>query len=181
MLLNKDMASTISQDFILLFTLLKLHWQLQYERVLKLIVLVYKAEEIKWMATSHYSASHAEILSRWIYLMRNKNKISVTIAVTTILLHMQASMPAMGSTQPPIQWVPGALCPGVQWQVLDAEHSLPSAKDENGQAIIPLPHTSSWRDAYLLKHRDNFTFTFLQPCNLTFQQELLAESTQGPA
>jgi hypothetical protein len=27
-------------------------------------------------------------------------------------------------------------------------------------AILPLPNTSSWRDAQL-KHRDNFTFTFI--------------------
>jgi hypothetical protein len=37
----------------------------------------------------------------------------------------------------------------------------PSAEVENGGAIPPLLHTSSWCAAELVKHRDNFTFTVL--------------------
>jgi hypothetical protein len=136
---------------------------------------------VEKMAISHYSATYAEILSRRIHLMRNKNKISVTITITIISLYTQASRPALGPTQPPIQWIPEALCPGVQLEVREAERSLPSsAEDKNGEAITPLSHTSSWHGACLIKHRDNFTFTFLQPCKTSFQQEFLRESTQGP-
>jgi hypothetical protein len=53
-----------------------------------------------------------------------------------------------GPTQPPIQWVPGAL-------------SLEVKRPVRG-AIPPLPNTPSWRNAQL-KHRDNFTFLPLLP------------------
>jgi hypothetical protein len=46
-----------------------------------------------------------------------------------------SSRPALGSTQPPIQSVPGVLSPRVT-----------------------IPRTPSWRSAKLVKHRDNFTF-----------------------
>jgi hypothetical protein len=36
-----------------------------------------------------------------------------------------SSRPALGSTQPPIQWVPEALSPGVKRPVREADHSLP--------------------------------------------------------
>jgi hypothetical protein len=34
-----------------------------------------------------------------------------------------SSRPALGSTQPPIQWVPGALSPGVKRPRREADHS----------------------------------------------------------
>jgi hypothetical protein len=62
-----------------------------------------------------------------------------------IFLYSTASGPALGLTQPPTQWVPEALSPGVRWQLLEADHSPPSgAEVKNGGAINPLPHTSSW-------------------------------------
>jgi hypothetical protein len=36
-----------------------------------------------------------------------------------------SSTPALGSTQLPIQWVLGALSPGVKWQAREADHSPP--------------------------------------------------------
>jgi hypothetical protein len=66
--------------------------------------------------------------------------------------------PALGPTQPPIQWAPGALPLGVKRPGRDVDHSPPfSAKVENA-----LSYTSTsplWRDAQL-KHRDNFTLPF---------------------
>jgi hypothetical protein len=32
------------------------------------------------------------------------------------------------------------------------------AKLRMGEAILPFPHASSWRDTELVKHRENFTF-----------------------
>jgi hypothetical protein len=36
---------------------------------------------------------------------------------------------ALGPTQPPIQWVPGAVSLGVKWPGCEADHSLPSSAD----------------------------------------------------
>jgi hypothetical protein len=59
-----------------------------------------------------------------------------------------ASRPALGSTQPPLQWVPGAVSPGIKRRGLKADHSpLPSAEDKNGGAIPQLHHVPLWRGA----------------------------------
>jgi hypothetical protein len=68
----------------------------------------------------------------------------------------------MGSeaTQPAIQWVSGALFPGVTGQGVESDHSLPSSAEvKNDRAIPPLPPMSSWHGAHLIKHRKNFTFS----------------------
>jgi hypothetical protein len=50
-----------------------------------------------------------------------------------------ASRPAMGSTQPPLQWRTGALSPGVKWPGRESDHSPPpSAEVDNGAATAPL-------------------------------------------
>jgi len=36
---------------------------------------------------------------------------------------------ALGFTQPPVQWVPGAFTPGVKRSVPEAGHSLPSCSE----------------------------------------------------
>jgi hypothetical protein len=58
------------------------------------------------------------------------------------------SIPALGPTQSPIQWVPGALSLHVKQPGREADNSPPSSAEvKNGGAITPLPHTSSWRGA----------------------------------
>jgi hypothetical protein len=38
--------------------------------------------------------------------------------------------PALGPTQPPVQWVPGVLSPGLKrWPGRDADHSPPSSAE----------------------------------------------------
>jgi hypothetical protein len=52
---------------------------------------------------------------------------------------------ALAPTQPPVQWVLGALSPGVKHQGREADHSPPSCTEvKNGGAIPPLPCMSSW-------------------------------------
>jgi hypothetical protein len=55
----------------------------------------------------------------------------------------------------------GCFSPKVKQPGREADHQPPSNVEiKNGGAIPPLPNTSSWRGAQLIKHRDNFTFTF---------------------
>jgi hypothetical protein len=51
-----------------------------------------------------------------------------------------SSRPALGSTQPPIQWVPGSLSPGVKWPGREADHSLP-ASTEVKKTCVYIPTT----------------------------------------
>jgi hypothetical protein len=46
-----------------------------------------------------------------------------------IFLFTTASRTALGPTQPPIQWVPGALSLGVKWPGREADHSPPSSAE----------------------------------------------------
>jgi hypothetical protein len=51
-----------------------------------------------------------------------------------------------GATQPPTQWVPRSLSPGLKRLGCENDHSpLYSAEIKNGGTIPPLPQTSYWR------------------------------------
>jgi hypothetical protein len=77
-----------------------------------------------------------------------------------IFLFTTASRTALGPTQPPIQWIPGALSLGVKWPGGEADHSPPSSAEVTQwmELYLHSPNTPTWRCARL-KHRDNFTFT----------------------
>jgi hypothetical protein len=66
---------------------------------------------------------------------------------------------AQGLTQPPIQWVLGALPWEVKQTGLGVNHSLPLPRLRVYGTISPIPQYvfMAW---CLVKHRDNFTFTF---------------------
>jgi hypothetical protein len=66
-----------------------------------------------------------------------------------VFLFITASGLALGPTQPPFQWVPEALSLGVKRPVCEADHPPPS----NAEVFMV------W---CLVKHRDNFTFTFVR-------------------
>jgi hypothetical protein len=79
-----------------------------------------------------------------------------------IFLFSTASRAAQGSAQPPIQWVSGAVSPGVKRPGREADNSPPSSADvKNCGAIPPLHHTHSWHSVYLIKHINKFTFFHL--------------------
>jgi hypothetical protein len=59
-----------------------------------------------------------------------------------------SSRPALGSTQPPIQWVPGALSPGESSRgVKLTTHLQLVPRSRKYESIHPLPHTPSRRSA----------------------------------
>jgi hypothetical protein len=63
-------------------------------------------------------------------------------------LFSTSSRPALGPTQSPIQWVPGALSPGVKLQGREADHLPPtSAEVKNTWIYTSTPHKFSWRSA----------------------------------
>jgi hypothetical protein len=61
-----------------------------------------------------------------------------------VCIFFTASRLVLGPTQSAIQWVAGALSPGIKRSGREADHSLPSSTDfKNVGAIPPLPHMSS--------------------------------------
>jgi hypothetical protein len=67
---------------------------------------------------------------------------------------------ALGPTQPPIQWVPGALSLGFKLPGREGDNSPPSsAKVKNAWSYNFTPQYVfvAW---CLVRHKDNFTFTF---------------------
>jgi hypothetical protein len=63
-------------------------------------------------------------------------------------LFFTSSRPALGPTQPLIQWVPGALSPGVKGSRREAEQSLPASTEVKKMWIYTCtPHKSLWRSA----------------------------------
>jgi hypothetical protein len=74
-----------------------------------------------------------------------------------MFLFTTASTRALGPTQLPIQWVPGALPLGIKRPRREADHSPPSRAEvkEWAELYLHSPNTPSWRGAQL-KHRDNF-------------------------
>jgi hypothetical protein len=73
-----------------------------------------------------------------------------TFLLTTV------SRTALGSTHPPIRWVPGALSLGVKRPGHEADHSPPSGAEakEWVELYLHSPNTPSWRGTQL-KHGEN--------------------------
>jgi hypothetical protein len=72
----------------------------------------------------------------------------------------------------PIQWVLGALTPGVRRLVRETDHSPPYMTEvKNDGAVPPLLLKSTWHITNLIKHRNNFNLAiyrigFLKLCRL---------------
>jgi hypothetical protein len=78
------------------------------------------------------------------------------------------SRTALGPTQPPIQWIPGALSLGIKQPGSESDHSPPSIAEVKEWVELYL-HSSQYvlMALCLVKHRDNFTsFSSFLPCFL---------------
>jgi hypothetical protein len=64
--------------------------------------------------------------AEWLEVESRRNKIS---------LLSTSSRPVFGPTQPPIQWVPGPLSPGVKRLGREADHSLPTSAEAKNKWI----------------------------------------------
>jgi hypothetical protein len=56
--------------------------------------------------------------------------------------------PDLGFTQPPVQWIIGAMSPRMKWSWPETDYSSPvCAEVKKGGAISPRPYKSSWHSA----------------------------------
>jgi hypothetical protein len=60
-----------------------------------------------------------------------------------IFLFTTTARMALGPTQPPIQWIPGALSLGAKWLGHEADHSLSSSADKNMWSYTSTPQYAS--------------------------------------
>jgi hypothetical protein len=83
------------------------------------------------------------------YGLDNRGSRVRFLAGIGIFLFITASRMALGPTQPPIQWVPGALSLGIKRPGYEADHSPPSTAEvkECMELYLHSPNMSSWRGA----------------------------------
>jgi hypothetical protein len=82
------------------------------------------------------------------------------LAAAESFLFDAVSRPALGSTQPPIQWEPGALSFGIKRPGREANYSPPSSAEvKNAWSYISSQYAFMAWYSVKKKHRDNFTFT----------------------
>jgi hypothetical protein len=62
-------------------------------------------------------------------------------------LFSRSASPVLRSTQPPVQWVPGTLSPGVKRPGREVDHSPPTSAEENVDLHIHSHTPPSWRSA----------------------------------
>jgi hypothetical protein len=79
---------------------------------------------------------------------RPEGTLSWCHSIPKVFLSSVTSRPAVGPTQPPIQWLPGTVPLRVKRPRHEYDHSSPfSAEVKNDGAVPQLPHTSSRRGA----------------------------------
>jgi hypothetical protein len=79
-----------------------------------------------------------------------------------IFLFTTASRPALGPTQTPIQWAPGALSLGIKQLGPEADHSPPSSVEvkEYVELYIHSPNMPSWRGAQLKRKAEGQLYLY---------------------
>jgi hypothetical protein len=90
------------------------------------------------LGSAHADRAMLSRYSDWLRARRPRGRSSSPGRIKTFLLST-SSRPILGSTQPPIQWVPGSLSPGVKRPECEADHS-PQISEEVNKTWI---HTST--------------------------------------
>jgi hypothetical protein len=75
-----------------------------------------------------------------------------------VFLFAAVFIPALGPTQPAIQWVLGALSLGEKRPGLEADHSPSSSAQVTNTWSYTATHPYVFMVCYLVKHGDNFNF-----------------------
>jgi hypothetical protein len=83
-----------------------------------------------------------------------------------------SSRPALGPTQPPIHWVPGALSPGVKRQEREADHSPPTS--------VKAKKTLIYITGSLWRHQSQQSFNTSTPFNFLFYSLHVSAPTGHP-
>jgi hypothetical protein len=81
---------------------------------------------VKFQHSSFYA--HENLDLNWLRGGRRRVQSSSPSRVKNFLFST-SSRPALGPTQPPIQWILGALSPGIKRQGHDADHSPPTSAE----------------------------------------------------
>jgi hypothetical protein len=104
--------------------------------------------------------SRDDVMSIVIGYRQNGQGIRIRFAAEiTIFPFSTSSRLAVGPTQLPIRWVSSVTFRGDKAAGHEANHSPPfSTEVKNGEAIPPPSHMCSQHTAYLIKHREYFTF-----------------------
>jgi hypothetical protein len=77
------------------------------------------------------------------------------------VLFSKSSRPALGSTQPPIQYVPGALSPGVKRPGRESDHSPPASAEIKKMWIYTSTPPYAFMAQYLIRSAQGlYLFTF---------------------
>jgi hypothetical protein len=94
------------------------------------LISIYVIYSDTWMVLPNYTdrsgGSQDSIVGIAIGYGLNGRGVGVRVPVVSIILST-SSRPALGPTQSPIQWVPGALSPGVKRPGREADHSPPTS------------------------------------------------------
>jgi hypothetical protein len=92
-------------------------------------------------------------------------------------LFSTSSRPTLGSTQPPIQWVPGALSLEVKQSGLEAEHSPPTSAEVKKMRIYTSTPPYVFTTWCLTKPRCNF---IVAPCIYLFISASFNDAVSKP-
>jgi hypothetical protein len=76
------------------------------------MIFVPQISEFKQMLLRSYGA--ATVQSIWPQVMAGQPKESIVVGDRICVFFSTAIRPTLGPTKPPVQWVPGALSPGVK-------------------------------------------------------------------
>jgi hypothetical protein len=116
-----------------------------------------------------------QLPSFWLY-----DRCSVPGRGTVFFLYATASRPALELTQPPIQWVPAALSPGLERPGHEADHSPPSSSEVNNACSYTSTPQYAFTAWCLIKQEISFhgvvvsCFTFI----FTFTSSVLSETEE---